>query len=557
MPNVADLLKQTAGAPGGKSANPASPSSPSQASLAQNSPSQTAAATQPSNPPLPNSGPASPEQASKPGAPPDLTGSEPPAVQPSSSGTPATSDTSAPFVSHGSPPPQAPAPGGSPSSPSRDKLAAPQLADRESKLGSQASATPAASGGTQPAGGGKLTLPTTALEAAPGQKPAGDGTGAAAPQSPAQQKMEDAVAAQRELLAEFARVSDRLNNVLGSLEASTFVKRFKAAARQQMSLATRVSQQTLSSFGLPRQPTAAAAPLARQAQEQSDTVHVIESDLDAYSQRKQDARYKRILDEMRKTEVVQGLARDGERLTANLSGESLNGAEYWADTLDRWSEELVAATQAGEQSKGPAKSQDSLSPEIVLKVIEALRDEMQLRDQTRELENVRRAFEPDRFTHDAHGLSERQGEIGTHVRGAADEIRALPEGDAKFSKELKLLGAVGGVMDESRELLAKPETGAPSVAAETEAIELLLQAKRDPPPGGGGGGGTQPGHGATAESTTMGALAQLGPGSDPGSTPTVRPVEQATGHAGKEFPDEFKTGLDTYFNLLEGSVAPQ
>jgi hypothetical protein len=36
---------------------------------------------------------------------------------------------------------------------------------------------------------------------------------------------------------------------------------------------------------------------------------------------------------------------------------------------------------------------------------------------------------------------------------------------------------------------------------------------------------------------------------------TARPVGQATGVAGKEFPDEFKSGLDSYFGLLEKQAA--
>ena len=282
---------------------------------------------------------------------------------------------------------------------------------------------------------------------------------------------------------------------------------------------------------------------------------MIESDLDAYSQRKQDARFQRILDDMRKTEIVPALARDGKRLETNLSGQSLNGAEFWADTLDRWSEELVAASQAGKAPPGPAKSEASLPPEIVLKVMQALRDETQLRDETREKENVRRALAPERFAQDARELGGRQGEIETHVRGAADDILALPEGGGNFGQELKLLDAVAAVMGDTHGILDTPETGSRAVGAETEAIELLLQAKRNSPKGGGGGGGADPGHGGTADAVSMGALAELGPGSDARSAATVRPVAQATGRAGKEFPDEFKSGLDAYFNLLEGQGA--
>jgi hypothetical protein len=88
-----------------------------------------------------------------------------------------------------------------------------------------------------------------------------------------------------------------------------------------------------------------------------------------------------------------------------------------------------------------------------------------------------------------------------------------------------------------------------AVAAETEAIELLLQAKRQGK--GGGGGGSDPGSGGTADSASEAALADLGDGSDAESSAESRPVGQSTGKAGRELPEEFKTGLDTYFNKLE------
>jgi hypothetical protein len=37
----------------------------------------------------------------------------------------------------------------------------------------------------------------------------------------------------------------------------------------------------------------------------------------------------------------------------------------------------------------------------------------------------------------------------------------------------------------------------------------------------------------------------------------ARNVGQATGRAGKEFPAEFKTGLDAYFSLLESQPIGQ
>src|SRR6185436_11022668 len=182
-------------------------------------------------------------------------------------------------------------------------------------------------------------------------------------------------------------------------------------------------------------------------------------------------------------EIVRALARGGEKVSINLTGQSLMGSEFWADTLDRWSEELVAASNC---KSCTSCSGDSLPPEIVLKVMQALRDEMKLRDETRETENIRAALDDEKYDENSQELSAKQAGIKTHTQGAADDILALPEGGQKFAKELRLLNAVVGVMEEAKEVLETPETGPTAIAAETEAIELLLQAKRMSSKGGGG-----------------------------------------------------------------------
>jgi len=500
MPSVTDLLKQTASAPGGK--------------LAAASPS------------------GGPAQQKPPGA---------PQAQNPQAGK------SAPSVSQGGPLPGAPSPAAPLDPNATPKPVAPSIADREPGFGKPPEAKPAdPNAAPKPPGGGKLRLPTTTLAAAPGKKNDKDDDAAKPPESPAQAKLETAVTEQKDLLAEFAKVADQLGEILASLEASTFVKRFKAASRQQMKIASNISQKTLDAFGIEREPVKAALPIAKHAKDQSEIVGLIQSDLDAYYQRKQDTRFKTILDEMKKTEVVRSMAKGGEKVSVNLSGQALIGSEFWADTLDRWAEELVAASNCKACS---SCSGDSLPPEIVLKVMQALRDEMKLRDETRETENAREAVEPEKFASDAKMLGEKQSDISSHTASASRAILALPDGEEKFAKELRLLNAVVGVMDEGEDILNQPDTGPKAIAAETEAIELLLQTKRAGSKGGGGG--SNPGGGGTGVATSA-ALSELGPGSNADGAAAARPVAQATGRAGKEFPEEFKPGLDAYFNNLEG-----
>src|SRR5581483_10176322 len=99
--------------------------------------------------------------------------------------------------------------------------------------------------------------------------------------------------------------------------------------------------------------------------EQSEVVRVIQSDLEAFYERKPDIHFRNIIDQMKKTEVVKALGVVGDHTVQNLSGRSISGSEFWADTLDRWAEEMVAASQCKACS---SCSGESLPPEIVLKV---------------------------------------------------------------------------------------------------------------------------------------------------------------------------------------------
>jgi len=183
--------------------------------------------------------------------------------------------------------------------------------------------------------------------------------------------------------------------------------------------------------------------------------------------------------------------------------------------------------------------------------MQAIRDEMDLRDETRELENTRLILEEDPYTNKALLLAEKQQMIVNLIESAMRDITDLENGQQAFGKELQLLAGATQIMEEARMMLAIPDTGEKTIGAELAAIELLLQSKRQPPGGGGGGGGGSPGGGGTADKATGSALARLGPGSEIEAGDVNRSVGQATGRAGRELPEEFRTGLDAYFHSLE------
>jgi hypothetical protein len=192
-----------------------------------------------------------------------------------------------------------------------------------------------------------------------------------------------------------------------------------------------------------------------------------------------------------------------------------------------------------------------LPPSIVLEVLQILEAEVNLREETRVAEQAKPAVTKEQHAKQADDLSKTQHQLRERVDKVTDRIRELPDGEAQFAKEIGLLTAVSGVMTEATDVLARADTGRPAIAAETEAIELLLQSRRFNP-NGGGGGGPNPGGGGGG-TTTDSALSLIGTGVNAKEVRQATGASQATGDTGATLPEEFRTGLDAYFNRLEKS----
>jgi hypothetical protein len=186
-------------------------------------------------------------------------------------------------------------------------------------------------------------------------------------------------------------------------------------------------------------------------------------------------------------------------------------------------------------------------------VLQILEGEVNLREETRVAEQAKPAIAAEESTKQAKALAKTQDGLKDRVVKVIERILELPDAEEEFGREINLLGQVGEVMEEATEILAKPDTGAPAIAAETDAIELLLQSRRINPKGGGGGG-SSPGGGGRG-TTSDSALALVGNGLNQKEVREDRGISQATGDSGPALPEEFRAGLDQYFNKLERTPA--
>lgn len=176
--------------------------------------------------------------------------------------------------------------------------------------------------------------------------------------------------------------------------------------------------------------------------------------------------------------------------------------------------------------------------------------EIELREQTRETQQAQPQLAETEIVARTSTLQTTQQSLAERTDKVIEAILDLPDGESKFAREINQLTQASSAMSDAEVLLGDRQTGKPTIAAETEAIEWLLQARRAGK--GGGGGGGNPGDGnRSGGDLASSALAQLGNSAEKNAAVVQRETEQATGKSGRELPDEFRHGLDRYFEVLE------
>jgi len=396
----------------------------------------------------------------------------------------------------------------------------------------------------------------------------------------------EAVTEQRHLLDVFAKLAEEMDALLMGFENSTFVKRLKAASRKQIDLA--VALNSLDGFGVdPDQldNQVQRRHLAEQETVASDRVLIIQEDMDAYAERKPSQNYARVLAEMQEANMVAQIQDVAAAINKNEVGQSTIEADFWADTLDRWAEQLVDVLDASEPESTERVELPNLTPEIILEVLRIINREIELREETRELDQAIGAIDEESYEQRGAKLSATQAELAAKSRELATQIRAMPNApdhaDKTLAQDIKDQADRGGlegaalakriawltrraelgkevlqqqidklthaatVMDEVEARLAQPATGPPTIAAIVEVLEILFETQRLP---------NAPVVVKASPATTS-ALMLMGLGDD-GSKALIdnRAPGQATGKTGRKLPEDFRVGLDAYFDALEGKI---
>ncbi|GAA5121459.1 hypothetical protein JIN84_00760 [Luteolibacter yonseiensis] len=215
-----------------------------------------------------------------------------------------------------------------------------------------------------------------------------------------QQDVAKAVEEQKKAVEKMREAIARANDANRQFEAGTFANRLKKAASEENGIVTTLvgiferilgkkhsvldpsDQRRLGEVG------------GQQANTASD-IRWLQEDLGNYFTRTKAEAFKQILDEMRESEIDNGLAKVRNLLAANQSYLATESAKDWADKLSGWAKKLEdeknkdgSGGGAGEGGQPDPEDEDF---EFMLRVMKLIQQEQDIRAQTRALEQLRRS----------------------------------------------------------------------------------------------------------------------------------------------------------------------
>ncbi|MEO1615628.1 MAG: hypothetical protein AAFV88_07260 [Planctomycetota bacterium] len=144
-------------------------------------------------------------------------------------------------------------------------------------------------------------------------------------------------------------------------------------------------------------------------------------------------------------------------------------------------------------------------------------------------------------------LSEAQDLLRDRLDVIVDSLQAEPQGELNFAGEIEVLSAASQAMNEATQTLQSRETGAPAIAAETEAIELMLQSNKIKPDDSGSGSASS----SQAAATKEAAMQLLEEALNPLAKQRRGETETSIGRSRDQVPERLREPVRRFFDQLE------
>ncbi|NJM36840.1 MAG: hypothetical protein HC845_02615 [Akkermansiaceae bacterium] len=215
-----------------------------------------------------------------------------------------------------------------------------------------------------------------------------------------QKDVAEAAEEQKKAVAKMEEAIQKANDANRQFEAGTFVNRLKKAATEQEGIAKSLidAYEKILGTKLSKLDPSDERRLKEAFNQQSNTasdMRWLQEDLSSYFARTKTESFKQILDEMKASQIDNGLETVRNLLAMNHSFTATEHSKNWANKLAEWAKKLSGEKDdpSGGGGGGGGTNPEDEDFEFMLRVMKLVQKEQDIRAQTRALEQIRRSAE--------------------------------------------------------------------------------------------------------------------------------------------------------------------
>jgi len=369
-------------------------------------------------------------------------------------------------------------------------------------------------------------------------------------------KLDQALSQEDEILKKMSEMQKATENSLEKLMTENIAARLRKIAATEKSIVADFQRILPDTIGmkteqLPDAPRQTVERMAASHETARGESGKLQDEITRLFERTQLVKYGDVSHEMDTQKTDDSLAKLTETIHQNVTVQAIQSATDWGKQFEQWAAKLSDSDES--KAGGPSEQGEGQPGDMktMMALLQIRQQEDALREQTTTLDHQKNS--DSHYHQEAKDAAARQQEIGQSLDqlGNDPESSLPPEELAPISKAMKDAGM----------LLSKPDTGNPTTAAETDAINLLdaaieaagkkggqsmasmMQMMGFGPAGKSGGG--NPGGG-----TTDRANAYI-PGSRAGAADEGRHTTQTTGNGSAPLPAEFREAIEGYQRAIE------
>ncbi len=283
-----------------------------------------------------------------------------------------------------------------------------------------------------------------------------------------EQALAEAEKRAEEVLEALQKMEQNANKNLDQLQALTLAQRLRRVGQEEQGLGGQLASNLADTIGLPAQDLPEKfkrlnTSYVKRQGDAHDESTALQAEISRFYERTEKPNYGKVSQDMKDSHVADELDQMGGLIQSNITIQTSTDLAGWSERFRKWADDLEPKSEsAGGGGNGQGQPPLDLTQQLIA-LLRLREKQSNVRDQTGLLEWTKETT-PD-YKEQAAALATTEGNLGQAL-DLIHQATPVPDFDTPFHQ-------VATAMQESRTLLAKPQTDAVTAGTEARSVDAL------------------------------------------------------------------------------------